>query len=51
MVIHTNTTKILPVKTIIAVVAPILAATVKQEEPAIFSKAWEWDQMCNHCVD
>lgn len=50
---HTNTSTVtIPaIKVIIAIVPPAIVTPVKQEEPAIFSKAWEWDQMCNHCVD
>ena len=48
---NTNTVKIHVIKAIIAIVPPAIVAPVKQEEPAISSRAWEWDQMCNHCVD
>lgn len=51
MYTNTSTVKIPAIKTIIAIVPPAIVTSAKREEPEIFSKAWEWDQMCNHCVD
>ena len=44
--------KELPVKIVKTVIAPVILPLIKKEtEPKMFSQAWEWDQMCNHCVD
>lgn len=41
-------TKTIPAKVIAAAVIPL----EKKDKPLeAFSKAWEWDQLCNHCVD
>jgi hypothetical protein len=41
-----NTLKITAIKSYTAIIPPVIVSP-----SAIFSKAWEWDQMCNHCVD
>ena len=52
MYTHIKRIKELPIKVVATVIAPVILPLIKKEaEPAIFSKAWEWDQMCNHCVD
>lgn len=33
---------------IISIVKPLIKNEV---EPDVFSREWEWDQMCNYCAD
>ena len=52
MLTHIKKVKELPVKIVKKVVLPIIPTLIKKEtKPKVFSKEWEWDQMCNHCVD
>ena len=49
---HIKIIKELPIKVVQTVITSVILLLIKKEsEPAIFSKAWGWDQMCNHCVD
>lgn len=51
MTIRTNKAEILPITTTISALTTVIQPPARQKEPAIFSKAWEWDELCNHCVD
>jgi hypothetical protein len=52
MYTHIKRIKELPVKAVKTVIVPEILPLIKKEaELEIFSEAWEWDQMCNHCVD